>query len=120
MVRGLIEEKLLAGSLEEIFEKEKHKRFCPHRTSHWIGMDVHDVGLYYVNDKPRTIEPGMVFTIEPGIYIASDNNDVPAEYRGIGVRIEDDILVTASGHENLTADIPKMPDDIERVCRDAR
>jgi Xaa-Pro aminopeptidase len=120
MVKGLIEEKLLAGSLEEIFEKEKHKRFCPHRTSHWIGIDVHDVGLYYVNDKPRTIEPGMVFTIEPGIYIASDNNDVPAEYRGIGVRIEDDILVTASGYENLTAAIPKMPDDIERVCRDAR
>jgi Xaa-Pro aminopeptidase len=120
MVRGLMEDKLLTGDYAEIIEKEKYKPFCPHRSSHWIGMDVHDVGLYYLNDKPRTIEPGMVFTIEPGIYIPSDAKDVPEEYRGIGVRIEDDILVTVLGHENLTADIPKRPDDIERVCRDAR
>ncbi|MBK9263406.1 MAG: aminopeptidase P N-terminal domain-containing protein [Polyangiaceae bacterium] len=120
MIQGLLEEKLLTGSFDEIIEKETYKRYCPHRTSHWIGMDVHDVGLYYVNDKPRTLEPGMVFTIEPGIYVAPDDTKVPAEYRGIGVRIEDDILVTASGYENLTAAIPKLPDDIERVCRDAR
>ena len=67
-----------------------------------------------------TLEPGMVFTIEPGIYISPNAENVPAEYLGIGVRIEDDILVTASGCENLTADIPKLPDDVERVCRDAR
>ncbi len=120
MVRGLIREKLLSGDFAELIAKDKHKAFCPHRSSHWIGMDVHDVGLYYLNDKPRTIEPGMVFTIEPGIYIPLNAENVPDEYRGIGVRIEDDILVTASGHENLTADIPKLPDDIERVCRDAR
>ncbi len=120
MVQGLLEEKLLTGSTDEIIEKATYKKFCPHRTSHWIGMDVHDVGLYYQNDKPRLIVPGMVFTIEPGIYIAPGNMDAPAEYRGIGVRIEDDILVTTTGYENLTADIPKMPDDIERVCRDAR
>lgn len=120
MVRGLIEEKLLSGDVAEIIAKDKHKAFCPHRSSHWIGMDVHDVGLYYLNDKPRTIEPGMVFTIEPGIYIPHNAENVPDKYRGIGVRIEDDILVTTSGHENLTADIPKLPDDIERVCRDAR
>ncbi len=120
MVRGLMEEKLLNGDFAEIIEKEKYKVFCPHRSSHWIGMDVHDVGLYYLNDKPRTLEPGMVFTIEPGIYISPNAENVPAEYLGIGVRIEDDILVTASGCENLTADIPKLPDDVERVCRDAR
>ncbi len=120
MVRGLIEEKLLSGDPAEIIAKDKHKVFCPHRTSHWIGMDVHDVGLYYLNDKPRTLEPGMVFTIEPGIYIPANAENVPDMYRGIGIRIEDDILVTASGHENLTADIPKLPDDVERVCRDAR
>lgn len=120
MVRGLVEEKLLSGDPAEIIAKDKHKVFCPHRSSHWIGMDVHDVGLYYLNDKPRTLEPGMVFTIEPGIYIPANAQNVPDEFRGIGVRIEDDILVTASGHENLTADIPKLPDDIERVCRDAR
>jgi Xaa-Pro aminopeptidase len=120
MIRGLVEEKLLSGNLAEIIDEEKYKPFCPHRSSHWIGMDVHDVGLYYLNDKPRAIEPGMVFTIEPGIYISPDAKDVPDEYRGIGVRIEDDILVTASGYENLTEGIPKLPDDIERVCRDAR
>ena len=120
MVKGLIEEKLLTGDFKELIATDKHKVFCPHRSSHWIGMDVHDVGLYYLNDKPRTLEPGMVFTIEPGIYIPTNAKDVPAEYLGIGVRIEDDILVTASGYENLTADIPKLPDDIERVCRDAR
>lgn len=120
MVRGLIEEKLLSGDCAKLIAEEKYKTFCPHRSSHWIGMDVHDVGLYYLNDKPRTLEPGMVFTIEPGIYIPMTAKDVPAEYLGIGVRIEDDILVTASGHENLTADIPKLPEDIERVCRDAR
>jgi Xaa-Pro aminopeptidase len=115
-----MEEKLLTGSIQEIMEKETYKTFCPHRSSHWIGMDVHDVGLYYLNDKPRTLEPGMVFTIEPGIYISPDAKDVPAEYLGIGVRIEDDILVTDSGFENLTADIPKQPEDVERVCLDAR
>lgn len=120
MVRGLMEEKLLGGSFEEIMEKEKYKPFCPHRTSHWIGMDVHDVGLYYLHDKPRTLEPGIVFTIEPGIYISPDAKDIPAEFLGIGVRIEDDILVTDAGYDNLTADIPKQPEDVERVCRDAR
>lgn len=120
MVRGLMEEKLLGGSFDEIMEKEQYKPFCPHRSSHWIGMDVHDVGLYYLQDKPRTLEPGIVFTIEPGIYISPDTKNVPAEFLGIGVRIEDDILVTDAGYENLTADIPKQPEDVERVCRATR
>ena len=78
-----------------------------HRTSHWLGMDVHDVGDYDVDGKPRPLVPGMVLTVEPGLYVAADDADAPEELRGIGIRIEDDILVTAEGHENLTAAVPK-------------
>jgi Xaa-Pro aminopeptidase len=87
-----------------------------HRTSHWLGMDVHDVGAYYRAQKPRPLESGMVLTVEPGIYIAEGNAQVPESYRGIGVRIEDDILVTDSGHLNLTADIPKTVSELESAC----
>ena len=87
-----------------------------HRTSHWLGMDVHDVGDYYVDGKPRPLAPGMVLTIEPGIYVAEDDETAPAELRGIGIRIEDDVLVTPEGHENLTAAVPKEVDEVEAVC----
>jgi len=80
-------------------------------------MDVHDVGPYFVAGKPRALEPGMVLTVEPGIYIRPDDERAPAEYRGIGVRIEDDILVTTTGRRDLTADIPKTALDVERACR---
>ncbi len=119
---GLLELGLLEGSLDEILEKEQYKAFYLHRTSHWLGMDVHDVGPYfmYENDgfssttKPIPVEPGFVLTIEPGIYVGKDAN-VPDEYRGIGVRIEDDVLVTPTGRRVLTASIPKMPEEIERI-----
>jgi Xaa-Pro aminopeptidase len=87
-----------------------------HRTSHWLGMDVHDVGAYYVGGKPRPLAPGMVLTVEPGIYIAKDYDKVAPEWRGIGVRIEDDVLVTEGAPENLTASIPKTVAEIERAC----
>jgi Xaa-Pro aminopeptidase len=87
-----------------------------HRTSHWLGMDVHDVGSYYVGGKPRVLAPGMVLTIEPGIYISKDNTTVAPEWRGIGVRIEDDILVTDGDPINLTGDIPKTVAEVERAC----
>ncbi|MDI1444769.1 aminopeptidase P N-terminal domain-containing protein [Polyangium sp. 6x1] len=119
LVEGFVREGLLSGDVNEIIEKETYKRLYPHRTSHWLGMDVHDVGHYYRDGEARPLEPGMVFTIEPGIYVAPDDEKAPAEYRGIGIRIEDDILVTATGYENLTADIPKAPDEVERACRDA-
>jgi Xaa-Pro aminopeptidase len=88
-----------------------------HGTSHWLGMDVHDVGAYTQGGKARPLEAGMVITIEPGLYIAADAKDVPAELRGIGVRIEDDIAVTTTGHDVLTKACPKSVADIEAACR---
>jgi Xaa-Pro aminopeptidase len=87
-----------------------------HRTSHWLGMDVHDVGHYYVDGKPRPLEPGFVLTIEPGIYVATDAEGVDERWRGIGVRIEDDVVVTELGHEVLTQGIPKEIDEVEAAC----
>jgi Xaa-Pro aminopeptidase len=88
-----------------------------HRTSHYLGLDVHDVGPYLTEEgKPRPLAPGMVFTIEPGLYIASDDEKAPPELRGIGVRIEDDILVTSGGCENLTVAIPRTVADVEAAC----
>jgi Xaa-Pro aminopeptidase len=94
-----------------------YRKFYMHRTSHWLGMDVHDAGLYYLDGQPRPLAPGMVLTVEPGIYIGSSDDSVPAEYRGIGVRIEDDVLVTPDGHHELTHDIPRDVAEIERACR---
>jgi Xaa-Pro aminopeptidase len=116
IVHGLFELGLLQGDPKEVIEKEGYKSVFMHRTSHWLGMDVHDVGAYFVGGKPRTLEPGMVLTVEPGIYIAKDNDKVPPEWRGIGVRIEDDIVVTKDGPLNLTAEIPKTIDDLEQAC----
>ncbi len=114
ITRGLLELGLLQGSFEENVAQQKYRAFYMHRTSHWLGMDVHDVGLYYDEGKPRPLQPGFVLTIEPGIYVGV-NAEVDAKWRGIGIRIEDDVLVTADGHQNLTHDIPKDADEIERV-----
>lgn len=113
ITEGLIDLGFIDGPLEIALSEEKYKPFFMHKTSHYLGMDVHDVGRYFAGEKPRALDPGVVLTVEPGIYIARDNHDVPTEYRGIGVRIEDDILVTASGYENLTLDIPKDPAELE-------
>jgi Xaa-Pro aminopeptidase len=91
-----------------------------HGTSHWLGMDVHDVGKYKLGEESRILEPGMVLTVEPGLYIAEDAEGVNDRYRGIGVRIEDDVLVTADGHEVLTAAIAKEIDDIETLRKGAQ
>ena len=115
IVRGLLRLGLLKGDVGEIVEKETFKRFFMHRTSHWLGMDVHDVGAYYEGGKARKLEAGMVLTVEPGIYIAPGDDTVPAEWRGIGVRIEDDVLVTESGREVLTAGIPKSVEELRRA-----
>jgi Xaa-Pro aminopeptidase len=108
---------LLSGEVPALIEAGEHKKFYMHRTSHWLGMDVHDVGFYSVDGAARPLEPGMVLTIEPGLYVAEDAPVAP-EYRGLGVRIEDDILVTADGHENLTAATPKTIADIETLVCD--
>ncbi|HYD47890.1 MAG TPA: aminopeptidase P N-terminal domain-containing protein [Terriglobales bacterium] len=114
LVEGLLQLGILRGAAAEIIEKQEYRRFFMHRTSHWLGMDVHDVGHYKSGDAPRLLEPGMVLTIEPGLYIPQDCEDVEPRYRGIGIRIEDDVAVTASGHEVLTAAVPKeVPELIE-------
>jgi Xaa-Pro aminopeptidase len=113
---GLVRLGLLTGERDKLIEDEAYKPFYMHRTSHWLGMDVHDVGAYYVDGKPRALEPGMVLTVEPGIYIAKDYDKVPPAWRGIGVRIEDDILVTDGPPQNLTAAIPKSVLEVERSC----
>ncbi len=117
LTEGMIDLGLLSGSASEHIAEQSYKRFYPHRTSHWLGMDVHDVGYYAPGGKPRPLVPGMVFTIEPGLYIPANSDDVAEEYRGIGIRIEDDILITTDGHENLTLATPKSIADVEAACR---
>jgi Xaa-Pro aminopeptidase len=119
LVEGLLKVGLLQGDAAQIIKAKKpYERFYMHRTSHWLGMDVHDVAPYKVGDEWRRLEPGMVLTIEPGLYIAEDFTDVDARYRGIGIRIEDDVLVTESGNEVLSARAPKKIKDIEALMND--
>ena len=113
LVEGLMDLKLLVGDIEEIIKEEKYKPFYMHRTGHWLGLDVHDVGVYQYGENPQVLQPGQVLTVEPGIYISpyikpvEGQPEVPEKWRGIGVRIEDDVLVTFEGHEVLTAGVPK-------------
>jgi Xaa-Pro aminopeptidase len=107
---------LLQGELDTLIEQETYKKYYMHGTGHWLGLDVHDVGLYGRNGQSRILAPGMVLTVEPGLYIQPDDTAAPEHLRGIGVRIEDDVLITADGHEILTAGAPKDPDELERVC----
>jgi len=115
LCRGLIELGVIDGPLDAAIKEEKHKPFYMHGVGHYLGMDVHDVGRYFDGETPRGFEPGVVITVEPGLYIAVDAPGVPAEYRGIGIRIEDDVLVTESGYENLSAAIPKSIAAIENL-----
>jgi len=116
LTEGLIGLGLLQGKVEERIEDKAYRKYYMHRTSHWLGMDVHDVGDYYVDGKPRPLVPGMVLTIEPGLYVAQDDEGAPPEMRGVGIRIEDDVLVTPEGRENLTAAVPKEEKELEAVC----
>ncbi len=113
IVEGLLQLGLLSGTVDEAIESEAYKPFYMHRVGHWLGIDVHDVGSYRNGADWRPFEPGMVTTIEPGIYIAPDNQDVPARWRGIGVRIEDDVLVTGDGRRILSEGIPRGVAEIE-------
>ncbi len=114
IAQGLIELKFIEGPLEVAVEEKRYKRYYMHSTGHYLGMDVHDVGVFGVDGKPPALEPGVVITVEPGIYVSPDDDTVAAEYRGIGVRIEDDALVTHDGIENLSAAIPTAPAEVER------
>ncbi|CAA0079659.1 Xaa-Pro aminopeptidase [BD1-7 clade bacterium] len=115
---GLVQLGLLSGDVDTLIEEEAYKPFYMHRVSHWLGMDVHDVGDYKVDGIWRALEPGMTLTIEPGIYVATNNADVEEKWRGIGIRIEDDIAVTKSGYEILTDDVPREVQDIEALMAD--
>ena len=115
ITEGLISLGFLSGSVEENIESGAYKTFYMHKIGHWIGMDVHDVGDYRVHGEWRLLEPGMVMTVEPGIYIAADNEEVEARWRGIGIRIEDDVVITKDGHKVLTSAVPKERDEIEAL-----
>ena len=116
LAQGFIDLKLCRGSVDAVLESESYKKFYMHRTSHWLGMDVHDVGDYKTGDNWRALQPGMVLTVEPGCYIRPAD-DVPLALWNIGIRIEDDMLITAKGNEVLTDAAPKTVADIEELMR---
>ena len=119
LVKGLMDLGLLCGDIEEIIKEEKYKPFYMHRTGHWLGLDVHDVGVYQYGENPQLLQPGQVLTVEPGIYISPEikpvegQPEVDQKWRGIGIRIEDDVLVTPDGHQVLTAAVPKSVESLE-------
>ena len=117
LTEHLVEMKILTGSVEEAIEKQSYRKYYMHGTSHWLGMDVHDVGKYRKNGTSRQLEPDMVFTIEPGLYFAEDDDSIPDNFRGIGIRIEDDVLVTENGIENLTSSLGKTVEELEALCQ---
>ena len=119
LTQGLIDLGLLSGSLATNLEHQHYRQFYMHGIGHWLGMDVHDVGHYKIDGHERPLQPGMVLTIEPGLYVASDA-DVDEQWQGIGIRIEDNVLITASGYDNLTADAPKQIEHIEALMQQAR
>ena len=116
VVEGLCKLKLLSGSPRSALKSGSYERFFPHKTGHWIGLDVHDVGDYRVDEQPRLLEAGMVVTVEPGIYIPPDDSTVPAKWRGIGIRIEDDVAIGAHGSEVLTAALPKSVEEVQALA----
>ncbi|MDF7681411.1 Xaa-Pro aminopeptidase [Enterobacteriaceae bacterium ESL0689] len=118
MVSGLVRLGILQGEVDALIQNNAHRPYFMHGLSHWLGLDVHDVG-HYERERSRLLAPGMVLTVEPGLYIAADA-DVPPQYRGIGIRIEDDIVITADGNENLTAGVVKTADEIEALMAAAQ
>ena len=113
LVKGMVEIGLLQGEIDQLIESEAFRPYYMHGTSHWLGLDVHDAGPYMEGSQPRALKEGMVFTVEPGLYVPPDDSEAPEVFRGIGIRIEDNIAITRDGSENLTADIPKEVSDIE-------
>ena len=115
LTEGMVRLGLLKGKTDELIKEEKYKQFYMHGLGHLLGIDVHDVGRYYYDKQSRALEPGMVMTVEPGLYIAPNTKDIPEQYLGIGIRIEDDVLVTQNGPRVLTSKVPKQPEEIETL-----
>jgi Xaa-Pro aminopeptidase len=120
ITRGLVQLGLLKGQVPTLVRNGDYQRFFLHRTGHWLGVDVHDVGDYKVGEEWRVLEPGMVLTVEPGIYLPPGSRGVPRRLHNIGIRIEDDVLVTRNGAEVLTGGVPKDPDEIEELMAQRR
>jgi Xaa-Pro aminopeptidase len=118
LIQGLKDLKVLDGPVDEIYNEGKHREFYPHGTSHWLGLDVHDLGPYRSEDKSQEVlfAENMVFTIEPGLYFAKDSDSSPDRLKGIGIRIEDNIRVTSQGFENLSSSIPREVSEVEEAC----
>lgn len=117
LVKGLVSLGLLEGDIDTLIKKQAYRKFYMHSSGHWLGLDVHDVGNYRINDRWTILEPGMVLTIEPGLYIAANQPNVDKRWWGIGVRIEDDVLVTESGYEVLSSAAPKTIESIEQIMK---
>jgi Xaa-Pro aminopeptidase len=117
LTQGLCDLGILKGELDELISKEAYKPFYMHNSGHWLGLDVHDVGQYKINNEWRPLEAGMVLTVEPGLYLSKNIPKLDKRWWGIGVRIEDDVLVTATGHDVLTADLPVEVTEIEALMR---
>lgn len=117
LTEGMVALGLLEGDVDALIEEGAHKTYYMHGTGHWLGLDVHDVGPYAGDGGQTLLEPGVVLTVEPGLYIPADDESAPEALRGIGVRIEDDVLVTIDAPEVLTAGVPKHPDEVEAVCQ---
>ncbi|HEV2707383.1 MAG TPA: Xaa-Pro aminopeptidase [Pyrinomonadaceae bacterium] len=115
LTEGMVRLGLLEGEPAKLIEEEKYKQFYMHGLGHFLGLDVHDVGRYYREGEPRPLEPGMVITVEPGLYVAESAENAPEKYRGLGVRIEDDVLITEDGSRVLTHKVPKQPEEIEAL-----
>ena len=120
LTEGLLRLGLLKGRLEKNIADGTYRRYYRHKTGHWLGLDVHDVGDYRIDNESRLLEPGMVFTIEPGLYVPPDDTTVAAKWRGIGIRTEDDVLVTKDGHKVLTAKLARSADEIEALMAPTR
>lgn len=119
LTQGLLDLGILTGDFTELMAQQACKEYYMHGLGHWLGLDVHDVGDYKINNVERAFEPGMVLTIEPGLYISEDSN-APQKYKGIGIRIEDNLLVTESGHENLTLSVPKTIGNIQALMQQTK
>ena len=119
LTEGMVALGILKGTLDELIKDQSYTKYYMHRTGHWIGMDVHDVGDYKVDGEWRMLEPGMVMTIEPGLYLPAETKGLNKKWWNIGIRIEDDVLVTKEGHDVLSKDVPKAADEIEGLMADA-